>query len=192
MHREELFNAGNECRNRSFHVRRTACIQHTIAHGWGEWLGRPLFNRSCRHNIGVPCKYEGFRCLCCTCAHRPQIGHAKIIRPADDVGALKAQRLKARFEQGLTARVIGGVRAQFEQFAGEIKSGHHIFLFRVIVGLLSRFYFFGCQIASLRADSPRSNPAGCALYTARLDCFPSIKSFEGRNDGVFSRGQQFL
>ena len=63
MFGNETLAGGNETGNAGFHIRRAATIQTAFTLGRFKRRRIPFFNRSCRHNVGVPGKAE-HRSLC--------------------------------------------------------------------------------------------------------------------------------
>ena len=58
MFGNETLAGGNETGNAGFHIRRAATIQTAFTLGRFKRGRIPFFNRTCRHNVGMPSKAE--------------------------------------------------------------------------------------------------------------------------------------
>ena len=111
-----MLDGDDKRRQRGFHVGGAAAIQESIADRRRERVGMPGFERSRRHDVGVPRETQrGPR----VAASGPEVGHP--------VGrqrlAAEVQGREPGLQELLAARIIGRLRTARDQLAREVERG---------------------------------------------------------------------
>jgi hypothetical protein len=88
-----------------------------------EGIRLPLVERPGRHDVRVAGEHQG--AARAAGALGPQVAHAEVVRPADDRLAGEAERLQARFDDGLALPVFGRHRALGNQLLGQVQDSGH-------------------------------------------------------------------
>ena len=122
---QKFFQCHDEGGDRGLHVAGAAPIQATVAQRWCERVALPLVERASRHDVGMAGKHQQWGILAGRRPLGPQVGDAKVIRPADDGFADEAQRLQTFDDERLTQRVVGGQGRALNQLSGQFQGAGH-------------------------------------------------------------------
>src|SRR4030095_15527591 len=98
MRGQELLTRDHHCCNGRLHVGGAASVESPITNYGCEWIGRPVIERTGRHDVRVPREYER-ACAGRAAPDSPQITDAKTFWAAVHPLAHKAERDKTRSDQ---------------------------------------------------------------------------------------------
>ncbi|MNN21554.1 hypothetical protein D3C81_1348810 [compost metagenome] len=123
----EFLHGDHEAGDGGLHVRRAPAVELAVAVGGLERVRLPLVHRAGRHHVGMAGEGQQLACRARRAAlHRPQVGHAEVVRAADEVFAYEAEGLQAGFQHGLAAFVSGRDGAAADQVFGQGEGGVHV------------------------------------------------------------------
>ncbi len=121
MRRHELLGRGHHGSQTALHIRRATSVKHSVAHGGLKGLGAPFFERSGRHDIGVPGKAQHRPGRATACPEILDIAVVELLDP--EPGGLEAAN-----HEVLAALISGRDRGPAHQIHGQFKCSRHVFV----------------------------------------------------------------